>query len=97
MDLIGGATSNIVGGSRQMTANVISGNSDNGVLITDPGTAYNEVQGDYIGTDSTGAIAVPNCNRGLDPERGLVQRHRRFSRRLSQRHLGERPVRRDHH
>ena len=60
VDLIGGATSNIVGGLSTNDRNVISGNSDNGVLITDPGTAYNDVQGNYIGTDSTGAIAVPN-------------------------------------
>ena len=60
MDLIGGATSNIVGGTTTDARNVISGNADNGVLITDPGTAYNDVEGDDIGTDSTGTFAVPN-------------------------------------
>jgi hypothetical protein len=60
VDLIGGATANIVGGLATNDRNIISGNADNGVLITDPGTAYNDVQGDFIGTDSTGAFAVPN-------------------------------------
>ncbi len=60
VDLIGGATSNIVGGVTTGTLDVISGNVGNGVLITDPGTAYNNVEGDDIGTDLTGTIAVPN-------------------------------------
>ena len=60
VDIIGGATSNIVGGSTTGALNVISGNADNGVLITDPGTEFNFIEGDYLGTDATGKFAVPN-------------------------------------
>ena len=60
VDLIGGAVSNVVGGSTTGARDVISGNAGNGVLITDPGTTYNFIEGDYIGTDVTGTFAVPN-------------------------------------
>ncbi len=60
VDIIGGATSNIVGGSTTGARDVISGNADNGVLITDPGTTFNFIEGNYIGTDATGTFAVPN-------------------------------------
>ncbi len=61
VDLIGGVTSNIVGGTATGALDVISGNVGNGVLISDSGTAYNEVFGNSIGTDVTGTVAVPNA------------------------------------
>jgi titin len=42
--------------------NVISGNGQNGVYISDPGTTGNVVAGDLIGTDPTGSYALPNDN-----------------------------------
>ena len=53
--IFGGATSNTIG-----TGDVISGNAGDGVYISDPGTAFNVVWGDDIGTDPTGTLAVPN-------------------------------------
>ena len=43
--------------------NVISGNSQDGVLIT---KNQNMVEGNFIGADSTGTLAVPNDGNGIE-------------------------------
>lgn len=55
-----GASSNIIGGSTPDTANLISGNSGQGIVVG-AGTA-NSIQGNYIGTDSTGMVATRKQN-----------------------------------
>ncbi len=52
-----GATSNTIGGTTTDEGNLISGNAGEGVLITDSGTTGNVVEGNLIGTDSTGTTA----------------------------------------
>src|SRR5581483_7322966 len=42
-----------------------SGNQQYGIFITDSNTAGNMVLGNYIGTDASGAIAVPNSLSGV--------------------------------
>ena len=59
------ATANTVGGSNLAGAvarNIISGNRANGVTIT---ATDNKVQGNYIGTDATGAKRLPNGGNGV--------------------------------
>jgi hypothetical protein len=58
--ILNSATSNTIGGTTAGARNVISGNVYNGVYITGSGTQYNDVEGDYIGTDVTGNHAVGN-------------------------------------
>ena len=60
-----GATGNTIGGSGSDTGNLISGNTNNGVLFTSSGTANNVVAGNDIGTDVTGTKAVPNAIHGV--------------------------------
>lgn len=55
-----GGQSNTVGGPTAAERNVISGNLNLGVFITDSGTNNNVVIGNYIGTDRTGTAALPN-------------------------------------
>ncbi len=55
-----GAQGNIIGGSGPGERNVISGNPDAGVGISDVGTTGNEVKGNYIGTDAGGTTAIAN-------------------------------------
>ena len=60
---IDGAADNLVGGANG--GNVISGNSGNGVLLVDSGGGANSVQGNLIGTDSSGKKAVANAQAGI--------------------------------
>jgi hypothetical protein len=60
------ATSNTIGTTDAGGSNVISGNSEWGVFISDAGTTFNVVQDDFIGTDATGKTALPNAFNGLD-------------------------------
>jgi hypothetical protein len=61
--ILGGASSNTVGGTSADARNVISGNGSVGVNIT--GATANVVEGNLLGTDSTGTSALPNRAFGL--------------------------------
>jgi parallel beta-helix repeat protein len=68
--IIDGATHNIIGTDGDGTAdelerNVISGNSNAGVRISGAGTSDNVVAGNYIGTDATGYVRLPNLSAGI--------------------------------
>ena len=52
------SSGNVVGGITATARNVISGNTSVGVEITGAGATNNLVQGNYIGPDSTGTIAL---------------------------------------
>ena len=56
----GGASSNIIG-----AGNVISGNFNYGIYISDNNTAGTVVQGNFIGTDPGGTKALPNTYMGI--------------------------------
>ena len=62
---INGAANNTVGGSNPAQRNVISGNQSVGVRISGPGASGNMVQGNDIGTDSTGAARLGNGFDGV--------------------------------
>ncbi len=61
-----GAANNRIGGSSAAERNVISGNTIDGVRIVNPGTTGNRVQGNYIGTDAIGKIALGNLQQGVN-------------------------------
>jgi VCBS repeat-containing protein len=59
----GPASNNTIGGTTAAARNIISGNTTYGVFLeSSPGTV---VQGNFIGTDVTGAVAVPNVEAGV--------------------------------
>ena len=60
-----GASRNIIGGTNALARNVISGNSQYGIWMSDTNTTGNVVLGNYIGTDATGSFAVSNALGGI--------------------------------
>jgi hypothetical protein len=60
-----GASRNTVGGTNALARNVISGNSQYGLWISDTNTTGNVVLGNYIGTDASGSFAVSNAFGGI--------------------------------
>src|SRR5208282_482334 len=60
-----GASGNIIGGTNALARNVLSGNSQYGIFITDSNTTGNVVLGNYIGTAASGSNAVPNGFSGV--------------------------------
>jgi CSLREA domain-containing protein len=53
---------NQIGGTAPAARNVISGNSDDGVLVITGGATGTHIQGSYIGTNRTGTSALGNSN-----------------------------------
>ena len=58
-----GAKNNRIGGTTSGAGNLISGNADNGIYISDPGTSANQVLGNLIGPDWQGTGSI---GQGLD-------------------------------
>jgi len=69
VDLSSGVSDVTIGGTTAAARNVISGNDDVGILIGGAGTTGNVVEGDYIGTDITGTVAIANVT-GVEIDTG---------------------------
>jgi hypothetical protein len=63
--VVAGASSNVVGGTVAGARNVLSGNVNYGIYVSDQGTGNLIVQGNYIGTDVHGTNAIGNGLSGI--------------------------------
>lgn len=64
VDFTTGAAKNIVGGTTAAARNVISGNDAGGVGVYN-GSAFNQIQGNYIGVNVAGSGALGNGGAGV--------------------------------
>jgi hypothetical protein len=62
---IDGSANNTVGGTTPPSRNLISGNTQAGVAILNPGATGNLIAGNYIGTDASGTEALGNGRYGI--------------------------------
>lgn len=60
-----GASNNTIGGATTASRNVVSGNVQYGVCISDAATSHNTVQNNYLGTNAAGNAAISNGGFGL--------------------------------
>ena len=56
---------NVIGGVAPGAGNVIAGNKGSGIYLLGSGSAGNLVQGNYLGTDATGSLALSNTVDGI--------------------------------
>ena len=74
IEIDNGASANTIGDTAAGAGNLISGNSDDGILIDGAGTSGNVVAGNKIGTDIAGTVALPNGTAMLhDVDSGLSE------------------------
>ena len=66
----GGAANNKIGGPTPAERNIISGNAGSGVLILHAGTTGNLILSNFIGTNASGTLPVPNGANGVLFETG---------------------------
>jgi titin len=62
---IDGVSGNTIGGTAAAAQNILSGNMESGVYIFTAGAKSNVIAGNYIGTDMTGKVAIPNHTNGV--------------------------------
>ncbi len=66
----GGAASNMIGGTTAGAHDVVSGNAATRVLLSDPGTTGNAVEGDFIGTNAAGNAILGSGSYGVSISNG---------------------------
>ena len=64
--VLSSASNNQIGGSQPDERNLISGNNISGIEFYDINTTQNQVMGNFIGTDLSGTIALPNLEMGIN-------------------------------
>ena len=69
--VLSGAADNVIGGTTPGSGNLISGNAFDGVEINGNTTTNNRITGNWIGTDASGLVAIPNGSDGIELEAAI--------------------------
>jgi hypothetical protein len=76
VEILSGASNNLIGGATPEDRNIISGNMSEGVLLFLNGVMGNQIEGNYIGTDVSGALPLGNGDSGVfvtdGPENNVI-------------------------
>ena len=73
--IYGGATGNTIGGTTAAMRNIVSGNTTVGLAFGGAGTMGNLAYGNFIGTDASGTVSVPNGFAGVYLTSGAGANH----------------------
>jgi hypothetical protein len=73
LEIFSGAYNNTIGGTTAAARNIISGNTLQGIYMHDSGTTGNVIEGNYIGVNATGTVALPNGYAGIEIGTGGAQ------------------------
>ena len=65
IDIVGGASNNLIGGTTVAARNVISGNTGQAVYLNGSTVTGNSIQGNYLGTDTGGTVLMGNGWQGV--------------------------------
>ena len=69
---VGYGYNNMIGGTVTGARNLISGNDETGVTISELGASGNIIQGNYIGTDVTGTVPLGNTLDGVHVQNSSI-------------------------
>jgi hypothetical protein len=72
ISLFQAAQSNLIGGATAASRNVISGNLNQGITLSDSGTKLNQILSNYIGLNAAGTAGIPNSWSGVDIFTGAI-------------------------
>lgn len=59
------SSANLVGGASSGARNLVSANRGSGIYLYGPGTSLNRIEGNYVGTEVTGALRLGNADDGI--------------------------------
>ncbi len=68
----GGPDNNVIGGTTAAARNIISGNLNRGIVIGSGGSSGTTVSGNYIGSDISGTLPLPNVQGGIRIREGAT-------------------------